>query len=120
MNLTQYEARLRLLSCCVHERWPVNAPVAGAYEEDADVRDPFDTREFYELCQTYRHSRDYGPIGSPALVVEAFEAVKDFGKRAVARSISDGTAELERLQARINQLEVESMQVCPHCNPEPI
>jgi predicted metal-binding protein len=39
------------------------------------VNSPFDSKEFYELCQSYRHA----PLTNPALVAEAFEAVKSFG-----------------------------------------
>lgn len=40
--------------------------------------DWLDSQEFYELMQQYRHARDYGPGGSPAYVVERFEAVKAY------------------------------------------
>lgn len=72
----------------------------STYPEDADVADPFDSREFYELCQTYRHMRDYGPIGAPVLVVEAFEAIKDFGKVHANRH----TLKLAEALARYNRL----------------
>lgn len=43
---------------------------------------PFDTREFYELCQQYRHT----PGHKLSEIVDAFEAVKDFGKRSISDS----------------------------------
>ena len=42
------------------------------------MREWLDSREFYELCQTYRHigqSRAY--YGGPKAISDAFEALKD-------------------------------------------
>lgn len=38
-------------------------------EEDQGVTDPLETRHFYELCQSYRHSSRGG---------EEFESIKEF------------------------------------------
>lgn len=47
-------------------------------EDDAEVTDPFESREFYELCQAYRHS---GHL-SPQETISRFEAVKEFARKA--------------------------------------
>lgn len=51
-------------------------------------QDPFNSREFYELCQTYRHT----PWGEQAQVVAAFEAIKAF-----ARDQVEGARQEDRL-----------------------
>lgn len=47
-------------------------------EDDAEVADPFESREFYELCQAYRHS---GYL-FPQETIRAFEALKNFCRKA--------------------------------------
>lgn len=51
------------------------------YECDEGITDPFATRHFYELCQAYRHT----PLHELELIIIRFEALKDFGRAAVAR-----------------------------------
>lgn len=41
----------------------------------------FDSQEFYELCQAYRHA----PITSQTEVCERFQAMIDYGNAALAR-----------------------------------
>jgi hypothetical protein len=42
----------------------------------------FDTRMFYELCQQYRWAKEMPQTE----VIAAFEALKDFGRAAIAKA----------------------------------
>lgn len=59
------------------------------YPEDLTEPDPFASREFYELCQQYRHAKSNDDT------VAAFEALKDFGRSAARRAMLDSRNLLE-------------------------
>jgi hypothetical protein len=70
------------------------------------MSDPFNSRDFYELCQVYRHADPLKPAG----VVEAFEALKDYGRKAVADRVErfpviDHDAAVERCAWVIGELD---------------
>lgn len=46
------------------------------------MRDEFDTEEFYNLMQNYRHA----PLADQQMTIEAFEAVKAFARYMVRQA----------------------------------
>lgn len=63
------------------------------------MSDWLDERAFYEVCQLYRHSKDYGPSVAPT-AIEAFEMLKMFIRNSQA-------AEIARLKELLNTPEIE-------------
>jgi hypothetical protein len=89
----------------------MTTPGAWRFPEDADVADPFETREFYELCYAYRCTSPADPAG----VIVNFEAVKDFGRKCLSDGDARELAYAKRLDVIRNALKVpdgESVESC--------
>ena len=69
----------------------VDALLAAALKEaqPRDAEDVFESRDFYELCQTYRWSRERSD--DAAAVVKAFEALKAFCRTAKPAAVETGS-----------------------------